>query len=246
MSKNPNNRKKAPRTSEPMTAAMKVFLAGCVAELYLLIVRRCYINGFAESQIAWFDYYLFAFGFIGLAVLAISAVLALRWKENKKKAFDAWCVAGIGALVSASSLLTRWSPSAYTVFSIVVPVALILVILWSLYDRECALSLSVLGASLVLLWMIRRAGTSPSALYVKVLAVIYLAALVAMAVLAKKDKLSKLLPANADLLSIFVSCGISVVAIALALVSTALAYYAMWALAMVVFALAVFYTVKQL
>lgn len=29
---------------------MKVFLAGCVAELYLLIIRRFYISGFRAFQ----------------------------------------------------------------------------------------------------------------------------------------------------------------------------------------------------
>ena len=36
------------------------------------------------------------------------------------------------------------------------------------------------------------------------------------------------------------------VALAVALISSGIAYYAMWALAAVVFALAVYYTVKQL
>ena len=41
MSKNPN--KKAVQKDEPMNGAMKFFLAGCVAELYLLIIRRFYV-----------------------------------------------------------------------------------------------------------------------------------------------------------------------------------------------------------
>ena len=44
----------------------------------------------------------------------------------------------------------------------------------------------------------------------------------------------------------YLACVLSIVALAVALFSTALAYYAMWALAIVVFALAVYYTVKQL
>ena len=45
MPKNPN--RKPVNRDEPMTGAMKFFLAGCVAELYLLIVRRFYVNGTA-------------------------------------------------------------------------------------------------------------------------------------------------------------------------------------------------------
>ena len=42
------------------------------------------------------------------------------------------------------------------------------------------------------------------------------------------------------------ACGLSVAAIAAGLVSATVAYYVMWILAIVVFALAVYYTVKQL
>lgn len=40
--------------------------------------------------------------------------------------------------------------------TIVVPVIMLLGILWALYDRECALALTVLGASLFVLWGVRR------------------------------------------------------------------------------------------
>ena len=75
---------------------------------------------------------------------------------------------------------------------------------------------------------------------------IYLVLAVAVAVLVKQGKLRKLLPANADPLPVYVACGLSVVAIAAALVNVTVAYYIMWGLAIVVFALAVYYTVKQL
>ena len=52
--------------------------------------------------------------------------------------------------------------------------------------------------------------------------------------------------AGADPMPIYAACGLSVVALAIALFSSTIAYYAMWALAIVVFALAVYYTVKQL
>lgn len=51
MAKNPS--KKAVGKDEPMNGAMKFFLAGCVAELYLLILRRFYVN--AGSDVARLD-----------------------------------------------------------------------------------------------------------------------------------------------------------------------------------------------
>ena len=41
MPKNPNRRPKILKKDEPLTGTMKFFLAGCVADLYLLIIRRC-------------------------------------------------------------------------------------------------------------------------------------------------------------------------------------------------------------
>ena len=53
MAKNPNKKAKALQKDEQMNGAMKFFLAGCVAELYLLIIRRFYINADSElSRIA--------------------------------------------------------------------------------------------------------------------------------------------------------------------------------------------------
>ena len=56
MANNPN--KKVSPKDEPMNGAMKFFLAGCIAELYLLILRRFYKNhgvvvplrGFGEKR----------------------------------------------------------------------------------------------------------------------------------------------------------------------------------------------------
>ena len=51
MAKNPNRKGRASRKrDEPMNGAMKFFLAGCVAELYLLIIRRFYVN--ADSDLS--------------------------------------------------------------------------------------------------------------------------------------------------------------------------------------------------
>ncbi len=255
MPKNPNRRSKPVKRDEPMTGAMKFFLAGCVAELYLLIVRRFYLAGNAEQQIAWYDYYLWVLAGVGAAVFAVGAVLSVLWKADRKKRVIGWYTAGLGAFLAISTVLIRlMNASAVTLLSVVVPVVMLLVILWSLYDRECAVSLTILGVSLVFLWVCRR--TLSNIYYgtlIRVAAVLFLVLLAAAAVLAYKvgkdgGRLGKfrLLPSGADLLPIYSACGLSAVGIAAALISTTVAYYAMWALAIVVFALAVYYTVKQL
>ena len=246
MAKNPKSKSKQVKRDEPMNGAMKFFLAGCVAELYLLIVRRFYVNGTLEQVVAWDDY-LKVFGWIGVAVLAVGLVLSFLWRADKKKRIIGWSVAGAGLFLAAASFLVHWNMATLTLLSVAVPVAMLLGILWSLYDRECALSLTILGVSLIALWVCRRQLSSMyMGTYVKVFAVIYILLLLGVALLTKQGKLGKLLPANADPLPVYVACGLSAVAMLGALFSTAVAYYAMWALAIVVFALAVYYTVKQL
>ena len=242
-----NSNRKPVKRDEPMTGAMKFFLAGCVAELYLLIVRRYFVKGTAVQQIAWFDHYLLYLMGAGAVLLLVGAVCAVLWKADKKKLVPAVSVAAAGAFLGLSAFLVRWNMTTLTLLTAVVPVVMLLGVLWNLYDRECALALTVLGITLVVLWVCRRAGASMYlGVYVKAVSVIYLVLIVVVAVLVKLGKLDKLLPANADLLPVYVACGLSAAAIVAALVNTTMAYYATWALGIVVFALAVYYTVKQL
>ena len=246
MAKNPNSKAKKPvKRDEPMTGAMKFFAVGCIAELYLMIVRRYYVNGYAEQQIAWYDVYLKNLILAGAAVLTVGAVLSYLWRQDKKKRFFGWAIAGLGVFVATSSALVLWNMSSLTLLSALVPVVMVLGIVWSLYDRECALSLTLLGVSLFILWVCRRQLTS---IYlgtiVKVVVVAFILVLIVMAVLAKQGKL--LLPAKSQPTAVYVACGLSIVALAASLLGPVVAYYAMWTLAIVVFGLAVYYTVKQL
>lgn len=243
MAKNPNRKPKSASWDGPMTGAMKFFLAGCVAELYLLIVRRYYVNGNIDQMLAWYSTYLRVFIGAGAVLLVLGVVLWYLWRQNKKKRAVGYYLAGGGAFLAASSALALWNMNLVSTLTIVVPAVMIMGILWSLYDRECALSLTVLGVSLIALWFCR---PRMSYGYLKIAVVVYIVLLVVIALLAKAKKLAKLLPPKASLQPIYLACGLSVLAMATTLVSATVAYYAMWALALVVFALAVYYTVKQL
>lgn len=248
MAKKTNNKPKKPvKRDEPMTSAMKFFLVGCVAELYLMIIRRCYVNGTAEQQIAWFDGHLKTLIYVGIALFAVGAVLSYMWRQNKKTRIYGWMTAGFGIFMAAASALVQWNMSSLTFLSTLVPVVMVLGIVWSLYDRECALSLTALGISLFAAWICRRQLNSIYlGTFVKVAVVALIVVLIVVAILAKQGKLTKLLSAKADLKPVYTACALSVVALAASLVSSVIAYYAMWALAIVVFGLAVYYTVKQL
>ena len=244
MAKNPT--RKSAKKDDSMTPAMKIFLIGLVAELYLLIVRRFYVNGTIQQVVAW-DEHLKVFAVAGLAVLVIGVILSVLWKASKAKRFWGLSLAGLGAFVAVVSFVSRLNMSILTLLTVLVPVAILMLLLWSLYDREGALSLTILAASLVVLWLCRDAGSN---IYfgtlVKIAAAVYAVAVAALAVMVKTKKLPKLLPAKADPTPVYVAAILSVVTVAAGLISTTVAYYAMWVLAAVVFGLAVYYTVKQL
>ena len=247
MPKHPNSKSKQVKRDEPMTGAMKFFLAGCVAELYLLIIRRFYVKSPDIVKILWYDRYLWVLLGVGAAILVAGVVGGLLLRGDKKKRTIAWCVAAAGAFLGGAAGLIRWNASTLTLLTVVVPVVMVLGVLWNLYDRECALSLTILGASLIALWICRKQLYSVYlGTYVRIFAVVYILVLIAVALLTKQGKLKKLLPASADPLPVYVACGLSAVAMLGTLFSSIVAYYAMWALAIVVFGLAVYYTVKQL
>ncbi len=223
------------------------FFAACLAEFYLLVLRKYYIYGTADSTLAWYDRLLVFVG-LGAAALILGAVLSVRWKADGRKRTLGWGLAGLGAFFCVGSLLIRlFFEGAVTLLSVVVPVMMVLTIIWAFYDRECSIAMTALSGTLILLWVCRRLFNHLTlGLPAKVLAAAYVLALAGLCWLAKNKKLGKLLPPDADLAPIYAAGGLSAAAVVLGLFSASMAYYAMWALGVVVFALAVYYTVKQL
>lgn len=245
MAKSPNG--KSMKRENALYGASFFFFAACVAELYLMLVRKYYIKGTIDQALAWHGYLPVAAG-AGLAVLALGAALSVKWKADGKKRLIGWCLGGTGAFFAAGSMLIHtYQESAVTLLSIVVPVVMVLCVLWAFYDRECSVSLTLLSGTLIVLWVCRRVYTHVTlGLPIKAASVVYILLLGCVAWLAKEGKLKKLFPANADMMPIYVACGVSAAGVVAALLSAAAAYYTMWCTGVVVFALAVYYTVKQL
>lgn len=252
MGKHPKRKIGAARMDEPMNGAMKLFLAGCAGEAYLLILRRFYINAHAALQIAWYDRYLWIGMGVGAAVMAAGLLGLLR-----RQAHPAWrqvmaVLAGAGGFVAAVSGVVRWNMDTVSVLTVLVPVIMLMGILWTLYDRTCALSLTILSVTLLSLVALRRYGGSLRyGTAVKILLALYAVALVSLALLLRQGRtprlgrLGPLLPDKADPRAVYLACGMSCGALILSLVWGGLAYYALWVLAAAVFVLGVFYTVKQ-
>ena len=237
-----------------MRSALICFLAGWVAEIYLVMIRRFYVNGTADQVLACDAALPYVMG-AGAVAAVVGLILGIVWRQEKNRRWIGWSVFAVGVFLGGSAWLIRtFYDSALTLLCVAVPVAMLLGILWNLYDRECSWSLTVLGVSLIAMWICRR-GLDSLALgtYVRIAAVAYIVVLIAAAVLANRaekngGKLGRfqVLTGGADPLPVYLACGLSVIGLAIALFSAAIAYYAMWVLAIVVFALAVYYTVKQL
>ena len=138
MSKNPVSKSKPVKRNEPMRNALKFFVAGCVAEIYLLVIRRFYVNGTVEQLLACDAALPYLMG-VGAAVAVVGLVLAILWRQAAGRRWNGWSVFAAGVFLGGSALFIKmFYDSALTLLCVVVPVAMLLGILWNLYDRECA------------------------------------------------------------------------------------------------------------
>ena len=63
------------KNDAPLNGALKFFVGGCLAEIYLLMVRKYYVNGDVNQMLSW-DAAMPALIGAGAAVLLLGAVLA--------------------------------------------------------------------------------------------------------------------------------------------------------------------------
>ena len=243
------------RKHEPWQGATRALLLGCVAELYLLMIHKYYIYGNLDQVLAW-DSYLRVSLWLGLGVAVLGGVLLYlcRRKPGWKRAVSGM-VLELGAFMAVTGgLVTRYYASPITLLAVAVPAAALMAMLWYLYDRECAWGLIVLGLDLAVLWICRKGmGNFLWEKRVLVGAVIFLICLAVLAFLTAKLAKSqgmlgklRLLGENFDTMPIYAACGVSAVTTVLALVNSVAAYYCIYIVAVLLFALAVYYAIRQL
>ena len=254
MAQKPNKKTQRGQNGKVMDTAMNFFIAGCVAEIWLLMVRRFYVKGTLNQLMSWHNTVLPAAMWAGIVALIAGIAVTVMFRTTPgKKRTAGLILAGAGAFLAVTSPVIRMMGStALTPLTVLVPVVMVLGILWYLYDRECVCALAVLSGTAMVLWVSRKGGGFWNA---KVLAVatawiVICGALVLVLRKAQKTggtvKDVRILPENADYLPIWLAAGVSVALLAVGLVSVTLAYYALWAAALLIFAMAVYYTVQQL
>lgn len=247
---NATSAKSIRKSNATFHAAMTVFLAGCAAELYLLIINRYLVDGTLDQVLATaacLPYVIYG----GLAALVVGVVLlALWWKQGGlKKKIAAW-VAAVGAFVAgATYICLHFMEEGAQALCVAVPVVMLLAVVFLLYQKEFFVSGGCLSVTLVLLYRCRRS-LSPTMIAAVCALLALIAAVTVVVWLAQKNggklKGVRLFPKDADYLPMYVSVVLSAASLVLTLVAASTAYYAMWLLGVVLFALAVYYTVKQL
>ena len=238
-------RRNGSRASEAL--AMRSLTCGVAAEVFLFVVRR-YANGTMNQVVIWNERYLPILVGVGIAALAVGAIwVGLQRGDRFKRTLGVY-VAGAGVFVALVSALSIRNLTFLDYFISFVPMAAFLGIVWGLYDREYALSLSALGLGVMATWVFSRSMQpfSPYLTLSRTLAVILLAALAAALYLLWNGTLKKFLSSKSDALPLYVSLALTFAAILASFVSVSAARYAMWILALAAFGLLVYCTMKQI
>ena len=114
MATNPNRKSKPVKKNDSMNGAMDFFIAGCLAELYLLLLRRYYAEGTAVQQIAWYDRYLKLFIGGGAVVLRVGGHIRNLLLKAVEQGIHAGEVAGLR--INALAELFEVRPHTHIVF----------------------------------------------------------------------------------------------------------------------------------
>jgi hypothetical protein len=243
------------RNNAPLNGALKFFAGGCLAELYLFLVRKNYVDGDVTQMLYW-DELLPKFMIAGLVLFLVGGLLLFVWKKGTghQKTF-AWTLLYGGLFLSGGNWLVRTVyPNGVTILCFLTAAIMLLGVLWCLYARDCFFALAILGSGIFAAWVCRHGMNSYLwRSYVLVGAAAYIILLAAVVFTARKLEKTdgviggvRILPKNPDCTVVLVSCGLSALGTLVSLFSATAGYYAMWALAIVVFILAVFYTVREL
>ena len=252
--KSNNKREERKEKSERnMNRAVILLIAGIAAEWYLLLVNRSYAHGNIEQFIRWYDI-LGVMRWVGLALLVAGVALYVL---REKKPWFLWlgaALSGVGVFFAFTSVCMRYVyPTSVTVMCVLVPVVLILGIVYLFYQVEFSVQATALAMALGAVVLLSRS-RSGAVKACSVLALLGVAAVLACVFLLKKNggvlKLGgKRLRLFAPEMDYRLTLGVPALCFVLVLVSLfapGAAFYATWGLAVVAFALAVYYTVKLL
>ncbi len=253
MAQNPNERRieRQEKSDRNMNRAVLLLIAGLIAEWYLLMADRYYARGTVTQFLKWYDFFG-VMRWIGLLLLIAGVVLYVLREKKPWFASLGGALAAAGVFFAFSSFIMRHVfPTSVTVMCILIPVLMVLGIVYLFYQTEFSVQATALAMALGAIALLSRSGSS-RVKACAILALIGIAALFAATLLLKKadgvfhakGRRLRLFPAGMDYSLTLGVTALCLVLVLAGLFAPAVAFYAMWALAIVAFVLAVYYTVK--
>ena len=247
----PRREARIAKNNRNLNSALTLFTAGFIAEFYLLLINQYFVKGSVDQVVAIAGY-LEDMAIVGAAAFGAGVVLTvMRRKWTRFAAASKWLL-GLGLFFGVSSLLMRRVyPMGTTVMCILVPVLMLLAVVFLLYQHEFAVQTIALTLAIASAVLLNHGSSSMPALVTAFCwaAMVLVAALLVLTVMLQKHegsyKGTVIFPAKTNYA---LTCAVLVLSIAAIAVSlfAGLAYYVIWGAAVLLFVLAVWYTVKML
>lgn len=257
MAKNTKRTKRMNQSDHNVNRAMLLLTVGILAEFYLLMVNNYFVKGGVNTVLAMMTV-LKVISYIGCALVGAGLVFWFTRRSRPRCAPAApWLLsAGVFFAVSSRLMLTVY-PQGTKILCVLVPVAMLLGIIFLLYPREFSVQALALTAALMAMYLIHRSGGSTEWNgFVTGCCIFAVCAVLALIIAVWKAQRSdgrleklgglRIVSSGADYKLIYAVLAVCAVVIAAALFAAAIAYYALWALAIGTFLLAVYYTVKMM
>lgn len=233
---------------------MLFWLAGAVvAELVIMLLDRIYVNRLLGSagQVALM-YFFRVFLFLGAALVVAGAVWAvMRARGGKGVALPCACTAAAAGLWAVSVLAHFLFDVGLRIAMVLPALAAVLIVVFFLYQRVFFYNTMLAGGGLVALWLYRQYylehPTMITVLFVAGFVALAVALVLSFVLRGSGGKLGglRVVPADTSYLLTWITCVVTALVMALALVlGVAAAYYLLFALVAWLFIQAVFFTVK--
>lgn len=251
-----NRAERTQREDQALNRALIWFGGAIVAEALVLLVKRYYVDYWAEEAgIAQFLLRMFPI----LAILAAAACAGCAfWTVQNVKQEKKTTVSVVLTIVSAlvavcATVFALFTGNGVKAMLVLVPVVAVLALIYYLYQKEFFV-VSVSGAAaLCSLWCMRQDPWSVKVYLLAVAALIVIALCIALTLYLKKDdgvltlmgKRIRVFGKGANYPIILGACGAAAVLLLVSmLLGAAAAYYVMFAAVALLFVAAVYYTVK--
>ena len=237
------------------------FGAAVVAELVLLLLNRYYVSPHTgvemDFQIALYTHFPLVIGVLAVLFAASVVWLLAGWKKRASHILPGAAAGIVLALLVIAVVTYTFFGSGVRLLCGLVPAVAVLALVYYLYQKEFFASTLLSALGILGLWLIRRAdGRYPVLVYgyVAVVVVLLLAALAVGRTMQRNggalklgDKRRQIFSRSASYVPLYVTCALVAVCIAGGLIGgISAAYYLMFVLVAWLFAMAVYYTVKQM